>query len=110
VVELFGNDTMDGFTALSALDTNADGKIDFNDAAYDELLVWQDVNSDGISQSAELLSLADDLFIRELPTAPRGWRIENDAAYRQTLCALYQQETSTYRNFVGGPVQGTDHR
>ena len=64
--ELFGDATVDGFTALAGLDSNSDGKIDFNDTAYDELLVWRDLNSDGVSQSNELLSLASDLFIREI--------------------------------------------
>ncbi len=66
VGELFGSDGTGGFAALAALDTNADGKIDAQDAAYSQLVVWQDKNSDGVSQAGELLSIADDLFIREV--------------------------------------------
>jgi len=54
--ELFGNSSAyaNGFLSLAALDSNADGVIDVNDAAYADLLVWQDVNSDGYSAAAEL--------------------------------------------------------
>ncbi len=63
--ELFGNNTSmaagnkadNGYEALKELDNNGDGVIDKNDASYSELKVWQDKNSDGISQSDELLTL-----------------------------------------------------
>lgn len=66
VGELFGSATVDGFAALAALDSNSDGKIDVNDTAFGELKVWVDANQDGLSQSTELLSVRDDLFIREI--------------------------------------------
>jgi Ca2+-binding RTX toxin-like protein len=55
-----------GFDALRVLDTGTgantagygDGLIDANDTAYAELKVWRDLNQDGISQAAELQSLA----------------------------------------------------
>lgn len=57
--ELFGDNTIlqngqkatNGMTALADLDTNQDGIIDKHDTAFAELKVWQDKNSDGISQS-----------------------------------------------------------
>ena len=63
--ELFGDNTLlsdgtlaaNGFEALADLDANADGVIDANDAAFAELRIWQDANSDGITQSGELLTL-----------------------------------------------------
>lgn len=63
--ELFGNNTelaggtnaANGFEALKELDANGDGIIDSNDAQFDELRIWQDTNSDGLSQSDELLTL-----------------------------------------------------
>ena len=76
VSELFG-ESGDGFADLALLDTNADGKIDAQDAAYDELLVWQDANEDGITQDGELLSVVNDLFIRERPVAPIDGTLEN---------------------------------
>ena len=65
--ELFGESTIkedgskakDGFDALSDLDSNYDGVINSSDQSYHELKVWQDKNSDGISQQDEILSLLD---------------------------------------------------
>jgi hypothetical protein len=71
--ELFGEGTVladgskakDGYVALRALDSNLDGLIDANDAAFNQLLVWTDVNSDGKANSCELASL-EDMSIRML--------------------------------------------
>ena len=73
--ELFGDQTVftsgprmgqtaaHGFEALRALDADANGVADgvFNaaDLAYAELRVWRDLNQDGVSQSNELLGLAE---------------------------------------------------
>jgi len=64
--ELFGTDTLlsnsslatDGIEALADLDSNTDGVIDSNDTAFSELKIWKDIDSDGISRSDELLTLA----------------------------------------------------
>ena len=63
--ELFGEFTQksngekasDGFDALADLDSNKDGVFDALDTAFDEVKVWQDANSDGISQANELHTL-----------------------------------------------------
>ncbi len=63
--ELFGNNTLlangqkaaNGFEALKQYDQNKDGKIDNSDAIYSQLKIWKDANSDGISQSDELLAM-----------------------------------------------------
>lgn len=57
--ELFGNETIDGFTALSAYDTNTDNIIDTNDTQFSDLLVWIDANTNGISEAGELYTLAN---------------------------------------------------
>jgi Ca2+-binding RTX toxin-like protein len=57
--ELFGNQNVDGFTALAALDSNHDGKVDASDAQFANLKVWRDLNGDGVSTSNEVFSLAD---------------------------------------------------
>jgi hypothetical protein len=65
--ELFGSATRlpngslakDGFQALSALDANADRKIDASDPASAELRVWVDSNSDAITDPGELKTLAE---------------------------------------------------
>ncbi|MBG9388551.1 calcium-binding protein [Caenimonas aquaedulcis] len=64
--ELFGDNTLlpnghaasNGFQAIAQYDANADGKIDAADAAFTQLRIWQDANQDGVSQAAELKSLA----------------------------------------------------
>ncbi|TPN90017.1 calcium-binding protein, partial [Mesorhizobium sp. B1-1-5] len=60
ITELFGNSTTDGFSVLSALDSNGDGVIDANDASFSELRVWIDSNGDGITDPAELVTLAQE--------------------------------------------------
>jgi hypothetical protein len=65
--ELFGSATRlpdgslakDGFQALSALDANADRKIDASDPAFAELRVWVDSNSDAVTDPGELKTLAE---------------------------------------------------
>jgi trimeric autotransporter adhesin len=65
--ELFGGATElangqragNGFAALSQFDSNADGKIDANDAAFNELKVWVDADADGVSDAGELRGLID---------------------------------------------------
>jgi hypothetical protein len=65
--ELLGNNTKladgsfakDGWAALAQFDGNADGVIDAKDAAFANLKVWVDGNSDGASGLGELKSLAD---------------------------------------------------
>ncbi|MBI5783750.1 MAG: hypothetical protein HZA69_08400, partial [Gammaproteobacteria bacterium] len=64
--ELFGDSTplsgggnaADGFAALTDLDSNGDGKVDSGDAQFANLRLWRDLNQDGVSQSGELYTLA----------------------------------------------------
>jgi hypothetical protein len=64
--ELFGDQTLvggakasDGFAALSAEDTNKNGKFDAGDTNFTKVRIWQDTNSDGISQAGELHTLSE---------------------------------------------------
>jgi hypothetical protein len=65
--ELFGNATIlrngsrarNGFDALSEFDENHDGVIDANDPVWSSLLLWSDLNHDGISQRAELMPIGE---------------------------------------------------
>ena len=74
--ELFGDNTTladgskaaHGFVALAQLDSNSDGKVDALDSAFNELKVWVDANSDGVSQASELHTLMD-LDIQSLNVA-----------------------------------------
>lgn len=65
--ELFGDQTLlpsgalaaNGFAALAALDSNGDGKVNAQDAAWSELRVWRDANSNGRTDAGELLSMEE---------------------------------------------------
>ncbi len=62
--ELFGGVTGDGFLDLAAFDTageggNGDGVIDADDAVFDTLSVWRDLDQDGVTDEGELFSLAE---------------------------------------------------
>ncbi|MCX7086904.1 MAG: hypothetical protein NTV00_02500 [Methylococcales bacterium] len=64
--ELFGDHTplasggnaVDGFAALTQEDTNQNGKVEAGDAHFNSLMIWRDLNQDGISQANELFTLA----------------------------------------------------
>ncbi|MBD5096364.1 MAG: hypothetical protein HDT40_05020 [Lachnospiraceae bacterium] len=53
-----GTTSASGFEALGELDTNKDGQVDASDADFGKLLVWTDVNHNGISEANELKSLS----------------------------------------------------
>lgn len=64
--ELFGDNTLvagvaaaSGYEALKALNSNGDGLISSADAAWSQLKVWKDANSNGITEAGELLTMAD---------------------------------------------------
>ncbi|HYK03530.1 MAG TPA: hypothetical protein VE974_17365 [Thermoanaerobaculia bacterium] len=60
--ELFGNAVTlkdgtpapNGFVALAELDGNQDRVVDAGDEVWSQLLLWRDLNHDGISQAVEL--------------------------------------------------------
>ncbi|SUY95225.1 Cyclolysin [Citrobacter freundii] len=63
--ELFGNNTLlengkraeNGYEALRELDKNGDGVLDNKDAAWQQIRVWRDTNSNGKVDAGELLTL-----------------------------------------------------
>lgn len=55
--ELFGSMSQDGFSVLSEYDTNLNGLIDSGDDDFSNLIIWQDLNQNGISETGELQSL-----------------------------------------------------
>jgi hypothetical protein len=71
--ELFGTATTlangqkaaDGYVALRELDSNSDGVINSEDAAFADLRVWVDANSDGVSEAGETRTL-DSLGIASI--------------------------------------------
>ncbi|MBU2588384.1 MAG: hypothetical protein KJ872_09750 [Alphaproteobacteria bacterium] len=57
--EFFGDETQGGFVELATYDLNLDGVIDSLDAVFGDLRVWRDLNSDGVTDAGELVSLSD---------------------------------------------------
>ena len=57
--EQFGDAIVNGFTALAALNSNADGKVDATDSAFNSLRIWIDRDGDGYTDNGELRTMAD---------------------------------------------------
>jgi len=58
--EVFNGQEFTGsLAALASLDDNKDLRIDTVDTAFENILVWQDANSDGISTGTELSTLTE---------------------------------------------------
>ncbi|UKO98975.1 SdrD B-like domain-containing protein [Nostoc sp. UHCC 0870] len=56
--ELFGGVNVgEGFAKLASFDSNGDGIVNANDTLFSELKLWQDANSNGITDQGELVSL-----------------------------------------------------
>ncbi len=94
-----------GFAALAIYDDNADKKIDAKDKVFNKLLVWQDKNSDGVSQKGELKSLAESgvkrLYLRSKlvrKSDPRRWNEGNILAFTS------QYRAANNRKYLLGDV------
>jgi hypothetical protein len=57
--QLFGENKTykNGFDALKRIDSNNDGVIDSKDKLYSKLVLWKDINGDGVSDKGELFTL-----------------------------------------------------
>jgi hypothetical protein len=56
--ELFGGGVGEGFAKLDSFDTNRDGIVNAKDQGFDSLKIWQDRNSNGVTDRGELQSLS----------------------------------------------------
>jgi serine-aspartate repeat-containing protein C/D/E len=56
--ELFGGGVGEGFAKLDSFDTNRDGVVDASDEGFNSLKIWQDKNSNGITDRGELQALS----------------------------------------------------
>jgi hypothetical protein len=56
--ELFGGGVGQGFAKLTTFDSNLDGVIDVKDTDFGKLSVWNDVNTNALTDVGELLSLS----------------------------------------------------
>lgn len=57
--ELFGSEITGAYNSLAEFDFNDDGVIDGNDTVWDQLTMWVDANSDGVTDDGELKTMAD---------------------------------------------------
>jgi serine-aspartate repeat-containing protein C/D/E len=56
--ELFGGGVGDGFAKLDSFDSNRDGIVDAKDKNFGSLKIWQDGNSNGVTDKGELQALS----------------------------------------------------
>ena len=55
--ELFGGAVGEGFAELASFDSNGDSLVNELDDGFSDLLLWQDANENGLTDSGELISL-----------------------------------------------------
>lgn len=101
--ELFGDSSQhkNGFEALKELDSNGDGVIDAHDKSFSKLLLWEDRNGDGVSQSGELSPLSRriisiDLHYKNDQTNSFG----NRAEARQRSSFVFKENGRTKKGEV----------
>jgi VCBS repeat-containing protein len=105
--ELFGDRTVladgsravDGWAALRGLDSNHDGKIDAHDAQFNQLRVWVDADSDGVTDAGELHSLTDQ-GIASIDLAADGRSVQQNGNVVQAF--------STYNTIDGATHEVAD--
>jgi hypothetical protein len=56
--ELFGGGVGEGFAKLASFDSNGDGLVDKRDRDFGSLKIWQDGNSNGVTDRGELQALS----------------------------------------------------
>ena len=71
--ELFGDNrdsgAEDGFARLAELDSNGDGIFDANDEAFEDVVIWQDLNQDGVSCLLYTSPSPRDLSTSRMPSS-----------------------------------------
>jgi len=96
--EVFGGGShANSLEALRTLDSNGDGVIDAQDAAYNDILVWQDANSDGVSQAGELQTLAErGIASLDLDAAEANRNVDGNTIFAQGTYTKSGGGTGTY--------------
>ncbi|MDP3525693.1 MAG: Ig-like domain-containing protein, partial [Hoeflea sp.] len=104
--EVFGGVSYaDSLAALAALDDNGDGVIDARDRAYNDILVWQDANSDGVSQAGELRTLADrGIASIDLNAAAAQRSVNGNTVFAEGVFTRTDGSTGTYAGVAFGPA------
>lgn len=93
--QLFGEGEKfkNGFEALKVSDSNHDGFIDKKDKDFKKLLLWRDLNGDGVSQAAEVVDLSSKITKISLKYSNDKLRpLGQNAEERQTSKFWYKDE------------------
>ncbi len=102
--ELFGNHTLlvngqkaaNGFEALKQYDANGNGLLDAGDKRWGDFRIWQDADSDGLTDNGELKSLADIGITSVSLKYREGKTVDvNGNAHKQIASATWANGKST---------------
>jgi T1SS-143 domain-containing protein len=107
-----GGNFASGGEALASLDDNGDGVIDAGDAAFANLVIWQDANGDGVSDAGEVKTLAEHGIISiSAPATPATYEIDGQSVIGEGTFQRADGSTGSYvevaldtqfgRNLVG---------
>jgi Ca2+-binding RTX toxin-like protein len=87
--------TSDMAALRQVFDTNHDGRLDLGDDRWSDFRIWQDANSDGISQAGEVRSLADR-SVTSIDLTPSGsMQFMADGSKIQGLSTYTRSDGST---------------
>ena len=106
--ELFGDKTVsvgaygytgktaeNGFEALKEFDSNGDNIIDEKDKDFDKLLLWQDLNTNGLTEEGELKTLKEH-NIKSIDLRYKETQIDNNGnLIKQTSTVTFNDNTTT---------------
>ena len=106
--ELFGDKTVsvgaygytsktaeNGFEALKEFDSNNDNIIDEKDKDFDKLLLWQDLNTNGLTEKGELKTLKEH-NIKSIDLRYKETQIDNNGnLIKQTSTVTFNDNTTT---------------
>ncbi|RKV96018.1 MAG: hypothetical protein D8H92_06515, partial [Campylobacter sp.] len=90
-----GETAKNGFEALKAFDFNNDNIIDEKDKDFDKLLLWQDLNTNGLTEEGELKTLKEH-NIKSIDLRYKETQIDNNGnLIKQTSTVTFNDNTTT---------------
>ena len=106
--ELFGDSTplfdeeglqigtaQDGFAALAQEDTNGDGVVDQQDARWEQLRIWRDLNQNGISEANELATMGESSIVSITVNKQQNSQVLNNGNFVADIGKYYRLNGST---------------
>ena len=90
-----GKTAKNGFEALKEFDSNSDNVIDEKDKDFDKLLLWQDLNTNGLTEEGELKTLKEH-NIKSIDLRYKETQIDNNGnLIKQTSTVTFNDNTTT---------------